>query len=138
MTRVTPINIQDLPIGSVFVFGSNESGEHVGGAARQAVGQLGAKWGQGFGRAGETFAIPTLDWQLRRLPLKFIELYVKRFLAYAKRNPKGTFLVTAIGCGIAGRRPEQIAPMFKAAKYINNIQLPREFWEVINKKKRKK
>ena len=110
---------------SVFVFGSNESGHHAGGAAITAEAHWGAKDLQGFGPAGFSFAIPTMDWQLQPLPLDVIENYVDRFLAYARLNPQLRFLVTPIGTGICGYLPNQIAPMFDGAP--NNCILP-ERW----------
>lgn len=100
---------------NVFVFGSNESGIHGAGAARHAYDKQGAQLGQGFGLAGRSFAIPTKDWTIGPLSLATIEFYVRRFIAFAKLNPGSNFNVTAIGCGLAGYRHSDIAPMFKDA-----------------------
>ena len=107
---------------TLFVFGSNESGLHAGGAAHTAEVYWGARDGQGFGVAGFSFAIPTMDWRLSPLSLVEIEHYVKRFLAYVDQNPTTRFLITAIGTGICGYSSEEIAPMFKDA--TNNCVLP--------------
>lgn len=131
--RVTPSNIQQLAPHEVFVFGSNESGFHAGGAANAAHLHFGARYGQGFGRAGASFAIPSLDWELRELKLKNIQFYVRRFIRYARHHTEDTFLVTAIGCGIAGRTPAQMAPLFKGARKLKNVYLPEEFWEILEK-----
>ena len=40
-----------------------------------------------------------------------------------------TFLVTRIGCGIAGFTPAEIAPLFANAVNVENIHLPQDFWE---------
>ena len=108
-----------------FVFGSNEAGHHAGGAAREAKANWGAREGQGFGEAGASFALPTMDWHLEPLPLPIIKHYVERFLAYATLRPGTRFLVTAIGTGICGYSHAEIAPMFKDAP--TNCVLPAEW-----------
>lgn len=110
---------------SVFVFGSNLAGRHGKGAALAARRQHGAVYGQAAGRQGDSYAIPTKDERLRTLPLATIKLYVDRFIAYAVANSETTFNLTAIGCGLAGYSPSDIAPMFSAAP--PNVVKPREF-----------
>jgi hypothetical protein len=110
----------------IFVFGSNEAGRHGAGAALQAVRQHGAEYGQGFGPAGESFAIPTKDWRVETLPVPVIKQYVDRFIVYARFNPSSTFKITQLGCGLAGLRAEIIAPMFK---YAPDNCLFDEAWE---------
>jgi hypothetical protein len=100
---------------TLFVFGSNESGLHGGGAAAEALDYWGARMNQGFGQTGYSFAIPTMDWNLKALPLPIIKSYVDRFLAYVEDHPTTRFLVTPIGTGICGYSAHQIAPMFKGA-----------------------
>lgn len=99
----------------VFVFGSNEAGIHGAGAARVALIQKGAIIGQGIGRMGQSFGIPTKDEDLLSLPTKDIANYVAMFIRYARANPSVEFQVTQIGCGLAGFTPVQIAPLFKNA-----------------------
>lgn len=99
----------------IFVFGSNEAGIHGAGAALSAYHGHGAKIGQGFGLAGNSFAIPTKDWKIMTLPLAVIEQYINRFIVYARFNPQLQFQVTALGCGLAGLRHDVIAPLFKYA-----------------------
>lgn len=110
---------------AVFVFGSNVAGRHGKGAALYARQHCGAIYGQGEGLQGRSYAIPTKDHELRPLPLPVIEQHVRTFLAFAEAHPELTFHVTAIGCGLAGYRPEQIAPMF--ALVTNNVHLPDVF-----------
>jgi hypothetical protein len=128
--KFTPENIEKLHHGEVFVFGSNESGYHGAGAAKKAL-EFGAKMGLGFGPSGKTFAIPTKDWDIQTLPLGDVAFYVKRFVAYAKMKQKTTFLVTKIGCGLAGFKVDDIAGIFRQADAQNvpNIILPEEFVE---------
>jgi hypothetical protein len=106
----------------VFVFGSNMAGQHLGGAAKTAQEDWGAEAGVAEGHTGRSYAIPTMDKDFKPLPLEDIKHSVNKFLLYAKANPDLKFLVTAIGCGIAGYKAEQIAPMFIEAP--NNCMLP--------------
>jgi hypothetical protein len=129
--RFTPDNITSLKPYEVFVFGSNEAGIHGAGAARVARQLFGAEMGRGFGRYGQTFAIPTKDYNIQKLELHAIEGYVKAFIEESKKYPYLTFLVTEIGCGLAGFSPQDIAPMFKDVP--DNIVLPEKFWKVIYK-----
>lgn len=110
---------------SIFVFGSNLAGMHGGGSARAAIEHHGAIFGQGIGRQGDSYAIPTLDGNLFKLSLDEIKKHVSDFIGYARQNPGLTFDVVAIGCGIAGFTPADIAPMFSAAP--KNVNLPEEF-----------
>ena len=105
---------------SIFVFGSNCSGYHGAGAAKYAHKMKGAQWGMGYGHHGESFAIPTMerDAQTRtfhKLSLEFIEYFVNGFLAYAYTLPDLTFQVSRIGCGLAGYKDSDIAPIFEGA-----------------------
>ena len=109
----------------VFVFGSNLAGRHGKGAALWARQHRGAIYGQGVGRQGNAYAIPTKDRQLRVLPLHVIQAHVADFLDYARQWPDITFELTPIGCGLAGYRPDQIAPMFSSAPA--NVTLPDAF-----------
>lgn len=97
----------------IFVFGSNLAGRHGKGAALTAKKKYGAESGVGVGRTGNSYAIPTKDGDLKVLDLNTIHIFVSEFILYAKRNPDLTFRVTNIGCGLAGYKPEQIAPMFE-------------------------
>lgn len=117
--RTTPERITSLAENEVFVFGSNLSGMHGGGAARLAFERFGAEWGKGVGLYGQTYAIPTMQGGVET-----IRPYVDNFIAFAKTRPDLTFLVTRIGCGIAGFRDEEIAPLFAAAHDVDNIVLP--------------
>lgn len=124
--RVTPEWIDDLQENQVFVFGSNLAGMHGGGAAHIARLRFGAVMGNGVGMQGRSYAIPTMQGGTET-----IRPYVNDFIAYAKEHPELTFLVTPIGCGIAGFEPEDIAPLFELASNVENIWLPKSFWEVL-------
>lgn len=110
------------PNAGIFVFGSNLAGRHGAGAAKHALEHHGAEYGNGWGRQGNSWAIPTKDSTLRTLPLHMIQAFVNSFLNYARRNPELRFFVTRIGCGLAGYKDSDIAPMFKDAP--PNCQLP--------------
>lgn len=101
--------------GTIFVFGSNEAGIHGAGAARIAHKFHGAKHGVGFGLQGTSFAIPTKDWNIGPLKIEVIQFYINRFIVFATEYPILTFDVTKIGCGLAGWRDMDIAPLFKDA-----------------------
>jgi len=124
--RITPRWIEHLKENEIFVFGSNLAGMHGGGAARMARLHFGAVMGQGIGLQGQSYAIPTMQGGVDT-----IRPYVDDFIAYAKQHLDQHFLVTPIGCGIAGFEPEDIAPLFEKAKEVKNISLPESFWEVI-------
>lgn len=117
--RTTPEFITELQPNEIFVFGSNLEGMHGGGAARIACSKFGAKMGQGVGLQGSSYAIPTMQGGVDT-----IRPYVDDFIAFAKQHPELTFLVTRIGCGIAGFRDEEISPLFAQAHNIDNIVLP--------------
>ena len=106
----------------VFVFGSNLMGHHGGGAAWYAMRHFGAIWGQGVGLQGQSYGIPTMQGGVET-----IAPYVDEFIAFAATRLDLTFLVTRIGCGIAGFRDEEIAPLFKEALEAENIVLPESF-----------
>ncbi len=99
----------------IFVFGSNLAGVHGAGAALYALKYEGAIYGQGYGRQGNSFAIPTKDELIQTLPLNTINEYVDGFIDYANNNPDEVFKITKIGCGLAGYRDIEIAPMFTGA-----------------------
>lgn len=121
-TKYTPEHITSLASNEIFVFGSNLAGRHGGGAAYAAYKKFGAVWGQGVGLFGQSYAIPTMQGGIDT-----IRPYVDEFIQFAKARPELTFYVTRIGCGIAGFRDADIAPLFAAALALPNIILPRTF-----------
>ena len=124
----TPDIVNSLADNEIFVFGSNLRGWHQGGAAKHAQRYFGAVWGQGAGLQGQSYAIPTMQGGVDT-----IKPYVDDFIAFACENPEQRFLVTRIGCGIAGFKDEEIAPLFRMALHLNNIVLPYEFVKVLGK-----
>ena len=119
---ITPAYIGELKDNEIFVFGSNLQGIHGGGAARIARECFGAIMGQGVGLQGQSYAIPTMQGGVRT-----IKPYTDEFIEFAKANTNLHFLVTRIGCGIAGFR----APLFDNAINLTNVSLPKEFIDVI-------
>lgn len=122
--RYTPDRISELKENEIFVFGSNLEGSHDGGAAKLAYNRFGAVWGLGTGIQGRSYAIPTMQGGVET-----IRPFVAAFIQFAKQNTTLTFLVTRIGCGIAGFRDEEIAPLFEDALDLENVILPKEFVE---------
>lgn len=123
--RVSPDNIQSLKPNEVFVFGSNLSGSHGGGAALVAYRKFGAIWGQGIGLQGQSYGIPTMHGGVEA-----IKPYVDEFIAFARQHQDLVFLVTRVGCGIAGFTDNEIAPLFSEAKQLENVFLPRLWWSI--------
>ena len=121
-TQFSPDFITELKENEIFVFGSNLQGMHGGGAARIAYEKFGAIWGQGVGLQGQSYGIPTMHGGV-----DVIKPYVDEFIEFAKSHPEMTFLVTRIGCGIAGFRDEEIAPLFQKCIELENVLLPRSF-----------
>jgi hypothetical protein len=115
-------------MSNIFVFGSNLAGRHGKGAALFALNNHGAIYGVGVGKQGNSYAIPTKDQYLKTLSLDYIELYVNQFLEYANERRELTFNITRIGCGLAGYKDEEVAPLFTAAP--TNCVLPIE-WDFI-------
>lgn len=125
--RVSAKHIDKLEDDEVFVFGSNTEGMHAGGAARMAM-NWGAIYGKAFGLQGKTFAIPTVDYtRSGKMSVDEIKKYVDEFLDFTIKNKDKKFLVTEIGCGIAGFKVSEIAPLFRKALEYSNVYLPERF-----------
>lgn len=99
----------------IFVFGSNLAGRHGRGAALFARQHHGAIYGQGWGRQGNSYAIPTKNYYLQSLPAHCIGESIGVFLDYAREHPELQFQVTRIGCGLADHTDARIAPYFQGA-----------------------
>lgn len=123
----TPERILELQENEIFVFGSNLAGAHGGGAARLAYNRYGAIWGQGVGLQGQSYVIPTMQGGVET-----IKSYVDEFIRFAQTRPNLKFYVTQIGCGIAGFKVEEIAPLFHAAIGVENIILPQAFVVILS------
>lgn len=122
----TPDYVSRLNDNEIFVFGSNLHGLHGGGAAKTALDKFGANWGQGTGLQGQSYAIPTMQGGIET-----VKPYVDEFLDFAENHPELHFLVTRIGCGIAGFSDADIAPLFIRAVEMHNVSIPRSFYNVI-------
>lgn len=124
--RITPEMVTSLKENEIFVFGSNIYGIHSGGASTCAFQSFGAINGQAEGLQGQSYAIPTDGVSLK-------ELYaaVCRFCQFATDHPELTFFVTRIGCGTAGWSVYNIAPMFANCAKLDNVKLPKEFWDYL-------
>lgn len=124
--KYTPNKIASLQNNEIFVFGSNLDGLHGGGAARVAYQKFGAQWGKGVGMQGKSYGIPTMHGGV-----EVIKPYVEDFIEFALSHKEYTFLVTRIGCGIAGFSANEIAPLFAKAINAENILLPMDFVQVL-------
>ncbi len=124
--KFTPEFITELQPNEIFVFGSNLQGMHAGGAARVAYNKFGAVWGNGVGLQGQSYAIPTMHGGVEA-----IRPYTDEFIKFAAQHPELTFLVTRIGCGIAGFADKEIAPLFASALDAPNVILPQSFVEIL-------
>lgn len=128
----SPAHVTELGPNEIFVFGSNISGRHGKGAAKMAM-KWGAKYGQGEGLQGRTYGIPTVNASItNKLPIPKIEGYVDEFIMFAMGRHDLTFLVTEIGCGLAGHSHKDIAPLFGPCRFMSNIRLPKKFMRVLN------
>ena len=116
----TPDMISELKTDEVFVFGSNLEGMHGGGAAYTAFKKFGAAMGCGIGHRGQSYAIPTMHGGVED-----IKPYVDEFIRYAAEHHELFFYVTRVGCGIAGFKDREIAPLFAEARELKNVCLPK-------------
>lgn len=126
--RYTPDYIKSLKENEIFVFGSNLAGAHGGGAARVAMELFGAEWGKGVGIQGQCYAIPTMQGGVET-----IKPYLEEFFKFASLHPELTFYVTRIGCGIAGFKDREIAPLFREGLEMQNVILPKTFVDIVSK-----
>ena len=124
-SRITPDHITRLGTNEIFVFGSNEHGLHYGGAAKVAYEMFGAIMGQGNGLQGKSYGIDSMS------GLSIMGERVKEFCEFAKAHPEKHFLVTPIGCGIAGYSEADVAPLFEICRDLKNVSLPAAFWDII-------
>jgi hypothetical protein len=133
INRITPDNITALRDEEVFVFGGNEEGRHKKGAALFALNNCGAILGQARGLQGKSYAIVTKkNWRVEKSStLEEIGSEVSSFISFAKSHDDQVFLVTKLGCNLAGYSIEEIAPLFYDAMSVRNIKLPKEFWDVL-------
>lgn len=127
--RITPNQIRTLDSNEIFVFGSNAKGMHGGGAARAAVNLFGAIWGQGHGLQGQSYAIDSMS------GIEPLKKDIADFVAFARQHSEMRFLVTRIGCGIAGYKASEMAPLFKDCAELENVTLPEDFWRAIEEEK---
>lgn len=123
--------VKHLAEDTVFVFGSNMAGTHAGGAAKTALLHFGAIKGAGRGWSGQSYAIPTMNEHLQQMPLLQIQHYIEDFKIYTKNHPKLKYFITSVGCGVAGYKVEEIAPMFKGIS--KNVIFPISFRPFVEK-----
>lgn len=122
----TPELISELRPDEVFVFGSNLEGMHGGGAAWVAFQKFGAVLGCGVSLRGQSYAIPTMQGGVET-----IKPYTDEFVSFAAVHPELFFYVTRIGCGIAGFKEKEIAPLFADVVRLENVCLPEGFAKLL-------
>ena len=127
----TPDYIDTLLPRQIFVFGSNALGYHTGGASGTARKRFGAVWGQSEGLQGQSYAIP-VDFGKNVRKDAEVKTAVERFIAFAKEHQELFFLVTRVGCGIAGYHDDEMAQFFKGALELKNVSLPKSFVDALN------
>jgi uncharacterized protein YegL len=125
--RITPERIDSLAVNEIFVFGSDISGNHSGGAARQAYERFGAVMGQAEGIQGKSYAIPTTG-----VTTKEMAEAIRRFIKFADQHRSYHFLVTRIGCGHGGYTDDIMAKFFEPARHLPNVWLPQSFRNEMN------
>ena len=126
-----PIDLYRNPLSNtIFVFGSNLAGRHGAGAAKFAAQFYGAEYGIGEGITGKAYALPTKDANIKTLAFEDVQWHCQQFLDYARRTRDSLFQLTRVGCGLAGLRDEDMAPLFKTAP--ENVLLPGH-WVLLNK-----
>jgi len=128
--KITSENVQKLSDNEIFVFGSNLSGNHFGGAALYAKNNFGAVTGVGEGLTGQCYALPTKDKNIETLSLNDIHKSIEVLLQIV-RNSNKFFIITAVGCGLAGYSANDIAPMFEPFIHLSNCSLPQSFIDII-------
>lgn len=117
----------------IFVFGSNREGRHGLGAALHALEQWGAVLGQAEGLQGNSYGIVTKELRRWKPKVSLVEVAegIERFLAFVRAHPTWEFILTPIGCGLAGFTVEQIAPMFAFYPALPNLVIPPEFRDIV-------
>lgn len=136
--RITPVYISDLHPLQRIVVGSNLAGRHGAGLAKQAVKKWGARYYKAEGLQGQCYMIPVKDGRLkedpkvkRTLTIDEIKPFVDTFFEVADSDLNYDYLVPLIGCGLAGYKPADMAPLFRDAIVVPNVKLPIEFWKVL-------
>ena len=139
--EITKENIKELKPNEIFVFGSNTEGLHFGGAARVAYDKFGAEWGLSEGLSGNTYAIPTMSPEGNKVSKRTLQLSFYNFLKMVQSRKDLKFLLTKIGCGIAGWEIKDVAELlsleimnfnlnyggFGKHNFPDNLSVPEEF-----------
>lgn len=111
--------IEELKSNEVFVFGSNGQGRHGAGAAKTALDKFGAVLGQPEGLQGRSYGINTMD------GIEVFKQQTQNFIVFAEEHPELTFLLTAVGTGIAGYTHYEAKALFK--NLPKNVIKPKEW-----------
>lgn len=133
--KITPESITSLEPNQIFVFGSNTEGRHGKGAALLARQKFGAIYGKAIGLQGQSYAIITKNLAKgeRSFPLHSIRAQLIELFGHAEWDQSKEYLITKIGCSLAGYTVKEIVSCFKGLEIPSNVALPQEFWDIINK-----
>jgi len=118
------VNITELKENEVFVFGSNYQGRHGRGAAKDAL-KFGAIMGKGRGHYGQSYALPTIDWEpsYHFIGWDEVKKEMATFIEYAKSKPELVFLLTPVGTGLAGGKIEDLDSLMDSFEIPKNVVL---------------
>ena len=116
--------INELKEKEVFIFGSNKNGNHLGGAAKQAYDNFGAKWGIGEGLIGKSYAFPTLNKEMKKVSKSNFMLSICKLFDCCNENKDKKFLMTKIGCGIAGFGEREVQHNLDYYEKPDNLIMP--------------
>lgn len=128
MVKHTPELITELPENCIFVFGSNTAGIHGSGAALLARKHFGAQLGIGEGLTGQCYAFPTLNGDsrggliLEKRTDEEIWWSALRFYNTVRMHPEKIFLLTKVGCGLAGYDEDFMSGFFYEMNQPNLIK----------------
>ena len=118
--------ITELKENQIFIFGSNLAGKHVGGAALQAKEEFGAEEGVGEGLTGQCYAFPTLNEKNKKRTKQELEESIKKlWICCVSYFGEKEFLLTKVGCGIAGYKESYIKALFRG--FPRNLIKPKDW-----------
>ena len=124
---ITPDNVDfnNIPENTTVVVGTNNMNWHGRGTARYAK-------DAGVIDTDKIYKFVTKEHPANTEPPKLVPVSLDVFknnadifIKYAKAHPERTIIMTAVGCGLAGFKPEQVKGFFKDVP--SNVQLPKQF-----------
>jgi hypothetical protein len=134
--RITPDEILSLKDNEIYVFPTTLCGKHSNIYSVLAQLRFGARYGKAFGIQGKTFAIPTIDKDMKeRLPISRIKHFIDKFYDEAEAHHRIIYYVVGFGNGGIGSWPVRaIAPLFESLSKLDNVYLPIAIWRELAKR----